>query len=152
MTVELTLEYINTEWAKDTILNDLDIAGEVKKLPQLHSKWLTHISVAKDSLRRLAKKFLNLRKIKYHYYRGELSKDDLLKYGWKQWQGAKPLKGEMEELLKGDADILKFEDQIKMHENMIWTMEQILRSLHQRGFDLKTLLGAKQFYSGYGGV
>jgi hypothetical protein len=151
MTVEIDLEYISSEWAKDTIINDLDIPSEVKRLPQLHSKWLTHISSAKDMLRRLAKKYITLRKIKFRYYRGELSREDLVKYGWQQWQGTKPLKGEMDEFLKGDSDLLKLEDQIKIVENMIWTMEQILRSLHQRGFDLKTLLAAKQFYSGFGG-
>jgi hypothetical protein len=145
---EFDLEKIAEEWAKDAVINELDIVKEIGRVPILHAKYLQRLTTAKLKLQRFKVKYHKLRQLKFRYYRGELSKEELTTYGWEQWQGMKPLKSEMNEFLQGDVDLVQIEEKMEFVEAIISTYESILKSINQRGWDLRTMLQAKQFYSG----
>jgi len=54
----------------------------------------------------------------------------------------------MDEFLKGDTDLSLLEDKVAYMEVIIQALEQIIRSINSRGYDLRTLLDAKKFYNG----
>jgi hypothetical protein len=89
-----------------------------------------------------------LRKSKFRYYRGELSRDELTEYGWEQWQGIKPMKNEMDEFLTGDSDLNTLEVKIKYLETMIYLLESILGQIKARDWQLKTAVEWKKFLAG----
>jgi hypothetical protein len=89
-----------------------------------------------------------LRKSKFRYYRGELSRDELTEYGWEQWQGVKPMKNEMDEFLTGDSDLNTLEVKIKYLETMIYLLESILGQIKARDWQLKTAVEWKKFLAG----
>lgn len=142
------IDALLNEWEKDSPIDELDIAGSIRDVPKLHSKYIRHLTNAKLHLRTLASRYQKLRKIKFRYYRGELTKEELTKLNWPQWQGIKPLKNEMEEFLKGDVELIAVEEMIVNTESIISTLEQIIKSINSRGYDVRTLLEAKKFYNG----
>jgi len=146
--MDFDLEKLNADWATDSNVNEYDIAESIRDTPKLHAKYIGMLSRARLRLRAYHSKYNNLRQTKFRYYRGELTKDELAELNWPQWQGTKPLKNEMDEFLKGDADLNRLEDKMAYVEVIIGALEQIIRSINSRGYDLRTLLDAKKFYNG----
>jgi hypothetical protein len=88
------------------------------------------------------------RKNKFRYYRGELSRDELQDLQWDQWQGVKPIKNEMDEFLKGDAELNTMDIKIKYLETMIYFLESVLQQIKARDWQIKTAVEWKKFLAG----
>jgi len=61
--------------------------------------------------------YLRLRKLKFRYYRGELSKEELTELGWDQYLNNRPLKNEMDEVMTTDDDIIQITDKVEYINN-----------------------------------
>jgi len=146
--MEFDLQAITEEWVKDAEINELDLADAARATPRLHAKYLSKLSFAKLHLQRLSIRYDKMRGNRYRYYRGEMSKDELVKYSWTQWQGNKPIKSEMDEFLKGDDELKKIEELINYQAVIVSTLESILKGISSRGWDVRTTLDAKKFYNG----
>lgn len=144
----IDFEELSKEWKEDARYDELELEEAIHRVPILHAKWLEKTTRAKLSLFRLNTKYNVLRQLKFRYYRGECTKEELDKHGWPQWQGAKPLKSAMDEFLEGDSELNTAKEKIAYMETIVYFLEQVMRSLNSRGYDLKTMLQAKQFYSG----
>ena len=78
----------------------------------------------------------------------DLLRQELEDEGWVQYQGNKPLKNEMDELLQCDTDLISLEDKIEYFKTMIYTLEQIIRSLNSRTWDIKSGIEWSKFTNG----
>lgn len=142
------LESLSAEWTKDAVMDELDLVGSIRDVPKLHAKWITTTTKAKIRLLGLQRKYNNLRQLKYRYYRGECTREELEANGWAQWQGVKPMKSGMDEFLSGDKELTELKEKQQYMESIIYFCEGVVRSINSRGYDLKTMLAAKQFYNG----
>jgi hypothetical protein len=77
-----------------------------------------------------------------------MSRDELEQEGWSQFQGNKPLKNEMEEFLQCDADLLSLQDKIEYFKTVVYTLEQIIRSINSRTWDIKSAVEWTKFTNG----
>jgi hypothetical protein len=144
----MKLSEIQEEWKKDSQISEVDLGRESLKTPQLHSKYLTFLSNAKLRLRKEESKYFNTRRLKYKYYRGEMARDELEELGWSQFQGNKPLKNEMDEYLQCDEDLITCMDNIEYLKTSIYTLEQIIRSINSRTWDIKSAIEYVKFTNG----
>jgi hypothetical protein len=144
----MKLSELQEEWKRDSVIDELNLGRESTKVPTLHSKYITFLSNAKLKLRKAESEYYNTRRMKYRYYRGELSQEELIQYGWEQWQGNKPLKNEMDEFLNCDKDLIEFEDKIEYFRTIVYTLEQIIRSLNSRTWDIKSAIEWHKFSNG----
>ena len=144
----MKLSEIQDEWKRDSVISEVDLGRESLKTPQLHSKYLNYLSNAKLRLRKEESKYLSLRRLKYKYYRGEMSRSELETLGWSQFLGNKPLKNEMDEFLQCDEDLNSSLDAIEYLKTSIYTLEQILKSLNSRTWDIKSAIEYLKFTSG----
>lgn len=126
----------------------MDLGRESLKTPTLHAKYLTFLSNAKLRLRKEESKYFNMRKMKYKYFRGEMTREELEEYGWTQYLGNKPLKNEMDEFLQCDDDLNQCLDNVEYLKTCIYTLEQILRSINSRTWDIKSAIEYIKFTSG----
>ena len=144
----MKLTEINDEWKRDSVINELELGREAVKVPTLHAKYLTMLSNAKLQQRKAESDYNNLRRVKYRYYRGELSREDLENLGWSQFQGNKPLKNEMDEYLAYDDELNALLDKIEYFKTMVYTLEQIIRSINSRTWDIKSSIEWSKFTNG----
>ena len=115
----MRIEDLQNEWTQDCVIDD-DHLGEASTItPSLHAKWIQYLTEAKLRLAKYHAEHATLRKNKFRYYRGELSREQLAELGWEQWQGIKPLKNEMDEFLSGDEDL----NQLNLKVEYLGTME-----------------------------
>jgi hypothetical protein len=103
---------------------------------------------SKLKLIKLRQEYANLRTLKFRYYRGELSRAELTELNWTQCQLGKPLKSEMDEILKGDTDLTTIETKIEYIVSMIYMLESILNSIKDRTWSIRNAIEFKKFQAG----
>ena len=144
----MKLSQIQEEWKIDSKINELELGREAVKVATLHSKYLTLLSNIKLQLRKAESDYNNMRRVKYKYYRGELSREELEKLNLEQYLGNKPLKNEMDEFMLCDEDLNLLTDKIEYYKTVVYTLEQILRSLNSRTWDIKSAIEWNKFTNG----
>ena len=144
----MRLTEIQEMWEQDSRIDETNLGRESTRVPTLHAKYLVYLSKVKLQLRKAESDYYNTRRLKYRYYRGEMSKDELEDNGWMQWQGNKPLKNEMDEFLQCDQNLIELQDKVEYFKTVIYTLEQILRSINSRTWDIKTAVEWSKFTNG----
>jgi hypothetical protein len=144
----MNIEQIQDMWDIDADIDDNYLGEHATKAPKLHAKYIKLLVGVKLKHTKLSSDYNMLRKAKFRYYRGELSRDELNDLGWVQWQGVKPLKNEMDEFLTGDTDLNTLRVKIDYLETMIYLLESILGQIKARDWQLKTAVEWKRFLAG----
>lgn len=142
------LNLIKTEWSKDSKIERLKIRDEILRTPLLHSKYLTWLMDIKEFYRSIEVDVITLHRLKSRYYRGELGKDELISYGWDQWQGIKPIKAELENLINTDPDMIILTTKLNECRICLDSLESIIKAIASRSYDIKTFIEAEKFYNG----
>lgn len=136
------------EWENDCKIND-DYLGEASTFtPNLHSKYINILVAMKLKRSKIEADFKVLRKNKFRYYRGELSRSELEMLGLEQWQGVKPLKNEMDEFLEGDGELVALKSKIDYLNITIEFLESVLNAIKARDWQIKNGIEWKKFLTG----
>jgi len=77
-----------------------------------------------------------------------MTQAELLDEEWTQWQGNKPLKNEMDEYLQVDTNLISLQDKIEYFKTILYHLEQIIRSLNSRTWDIKNSIEWQRFTNG----
>jgi len=144
----MNLEEIQQEWEVDCKIDDNHLGEASTYTPNLHAKYLKLLVNVRLRLTKTRAEYNLLRKNKFKYYRGELSREELTQLGWEPWQFNKPLKNEMDEFLQGDKDLIDNNARVEYLETMYYTLESILNQIKARDWQLKNAISWKQFLSG----
>jgi hypothetical protein len=144
----MNIEQLQEEWDKDCEIDDNYLGEHATKTPKLHAKYIRFLVNVKLKHTKLQSDYNLLRKNKFRYYRGELSREELQALDWMQWQGIKPLKNEMDEFLSGDSDLNTLRVKIDYLETMIYFLESVLGQIKSRDWTIKTAVEWKKFLAG----
>jgi hypothetical protein len=144
----MKLSEIQDMWSKDAKINELDLGKSSIQIAELHAKYLNILSNTKLQLRKCEADYLRLRRTKFKYYRGEMTLDELKEHNWNQYQGLKPLKNEVEDIVNCDEDVIRCVDKVEYMKAMLYQLEQIIRSLNGRGWEIKNAIEWTKFTNG----
>jgi len=143
-----TLDEITALWDVDSTIDSTHLDDESVKTAKLHAKYISLLMNTKLRYSKTKVDVNTLRKNKFRYYRGELSKQELTELGWEQWQYTKPLKNEMDEFLKGDSDITAMDLKLEYLTATIYLLESILKSISDRTWSIRNCISYKTFLAG----
>ena len=144
----MNIEQLQEMWEADCEIDDNYLGEQSIATPKLHAKYVKMLVQVKLKHTKLQSDYNLLRKNKFRYFRGEMSREELKENNWDQWQGVKPLKNEMDEFLTGDGDLNQLEVKIKYLETMIYLIESILQQIKARDWQIKTAVEWKKFLAG----
>lgn len=144
----MTLDEIQQMWESDSEIDDNHLGEASTTSAKLHSKYLKLLIDAKLKLAKYNTDYNTLRAGKFRYYRGEMSRQELVDNGWDQWQGTKPLKNEMDEFLTGDSDLNKLKLRIEYLNTMVYALESIMTSIRGRDWSVRNGIEWKKFLAG----
>ena len=144
----MNIEELETMWETDCQIDDNFLGEYATATPKLHAKYIKELVRVKLKHTKYQSDYNLLRKNKFRLYRGELSRDELTSLGWEQWQGVKPLKNEMDEFLQVDPDLIILQDKIEYFKTVMYQLEQIIRSLNSRTWDIKNSIEWTKFTNG----
>lgn len=140
------LQTILKQWGEDQKIDiDLGITGQ--DISRLHHKYLEMYTSNVLVLKKLENKLKRLWKIKWEYYLGFMTEDDLRKYELEPFQ-QKVLKTDVNVYIDADEDIIAARNKIAEHEQIVHALDSILKQLSNRQFLIKSLVDWEKFKVG----
>ena len=140
------LEQILKYWETDSQMDQTEPSKELLKIPLLHSKYLNILTKHKIASKKAHFDYLRMRKIKWEYFTGKMSKEELDEYGWEPFQFA--LKSDINTYLEADGDLIKLLEKKVYHEEAISVIESIMSELKQRTWQLRDFISWEKFVNG----
>jgi len=140
------IDEILLEWENDSEIDRTEPGRELLKIPKLHSKYLSFMSYYRQLVRSIEFKYSELKKLKWQYYTGKMSKEDLEQNGWEPFPYV--LKSDVSTYIEGDKDLNKLLAQKAMYQESVTVCEFILKELHSRTFQLKSFIEYERFIQG----
>lgn len=129
----------------DAVINKSDLTAESLKIPILMAKYQRHLiqesRILKSAEQLLDKKRLDL----YKYYTGD-APDAVYK---EKPLNKKPLKSDIEKYyMEADSDYQKLEQQIHNQSMKVKMLDDQMKSLAKRSFDIKNAIDWEKFKNG----
>ena len=147
----MTLDEILTLWKHDSKIDEAHLDVTSILCASLHSKYLELYSIAKLRGKKKDLEMAILKKDKWLYYNGKMSKEDMDSRGWNYdpFAGmAKPLKSDMDMFYETDVDISKLRLTMDYQQTIVDTLKDILDNIKWRHSTIKNIITWKQFTSG----
>jgi hypothetical protein len=135
-------------WEQDCIIDNNHLDDESIKTAKLHAKYINMLMETKLGISKRKIEISTLKRNKYRYYKGEMTRQELLDQGWDQWLYAKPLKYELEQLLEGDSDLVTMNLRLEYLEATLYLLESILKSIADRTWSIRNSISYKSFLAG----
>jgi hypothetical protein len=143
----MNLESIQKLWEFDAVINPSDLSGESLKIPKLHSKYYKIFSTERLTLLKYESEYKRLKMLKYDWLDAKLSRDELKDLGWEPCQRTF-LKQEIQSRIDSDIDIINMELKIGLQKEKMEFLESIIRSLTNRGYQIRAAIDWERFRSG----
>jgi len=140
------IEQILNHWEKDSVIDSTEPGKELIRIPILHSKYLTMLIKHKLASKKANFDYLRLKKIKWEYYNGKLSREELEEHGWEQFKFT--LKSDITTYLESDIDLIRLLEKKMYHEEVIIMIESIMKELNSRTYQLKDFISWEKFING----
>jgi hypothetical protein len=141
-----SLEEIMLEWDKDGEIDRTEPGRELLKIPKLHSKYLNIMTYYKQLVKSVEFKFNEMKKLKWQYYTGKMSHDELKEQEWEPFPYV--LKSDVSIYIEGDKDLNRLLAQKAKYQECVTACEYIMKELHSRTFQLKAFIEWERFIQG----
>lgn len=142
------VEKIVEQWEQDAKIDPVDLKGSSLSTPLLHAKYVRLLAVWKSRKTQLRVKLNEVRQDKTDYYMGKWSLQQCKERGISQYQGNRPLKSELENLLNSDQDVNKILIQTEAVETIVDVLESILTMIKSRDFQISNAIKVMIFEAG----
>ena len=140
------LEQVLKYWETDSVMDQTEPSKELLRIPVLHSKYLNILTKHKIASKKAHFDYLRMRKVKWEYFTGKMSKEELDQYGWEPFQFA--LKSDITTYLEADNDLIKLLEKKVYHEEVISVIESVMAELKQRTWQLRDFISWEKFVNG----
>ena len=146
-------EQLKTDWTEDSHVDfqfknksyTADLAQLALDIPYQHNKYLNHytdISQIKTSLEFEIRKLI---RNKREYYGGEA---DAKTYAEKPFGGKISTQDKMKVYVESDDDVINLEAKIKYLDQMLYWLDQVMKQISNRGFQVKSAIEWEKFING----
>lgn len=133
------LDDLQESWSKDCDFNEANLGEESLLIPRLHQKYFVQYNKYKLILEEEKLKLKTVWRNKWLWYNGKAVDDNGAAFD------LKILKGDINTFLESDEDIQKQQLRIAYFETCINYIENILKMINNRGFQVKNAIDAKRF-------
>jgi hypothetical protein len=147
----MSLNDILESWKKDSVIDENALDDVTVETSKMHAKYLEIFALSKLQLKRKEFEQDQIKKVKWMYYNGKMTKADMDSRGWAYdpFDGmSKPLKSEMEMFYNTDTDLVKIKSGIEYQRSIIDTLEEIMSNIKWRHQHVRNVLEFKKFTSG----
>jgi len=143
----MSTDDISEIWAKDAKIDESNLAGEAKKIPELHNKYYSMYYKEALRVKKLRYDYKELELAKREWYDGTMAEEDLKERGWKPFQ-KRVMKNDMDRYIQADRDIINLSLKIDYHSTRANYLEDIVKTLHSRNFIIKSMIDILKFQHG----
>ena len=142
----MNLEQIQEMWEKDSKIDPDNLHDESLKIPQLHSKYYTLYNTITLLRERAREQDAKVRLERYNYYTGkapaEVYVEEPFPYKVRE-------KDAIQRHLEADDKMNKVDMKIKYYDIMLKFLEEIIRNISGRTYQIKNAIEWNKFQAGY---
>lgn len=143
----MKLDDIYQEWEKDSEINRNELGDEALRIPKLHHKYFKIFTQERLTLRKLEFDLKQLKLEKYEFFTQGPTPEQHDK-GWKLPPQGKILKSDANNYVDADPDIINLALRIGMQLEKIELLESVIKTLTNRGFNIKSAIEWEKFKVG----
>ena len=143
----MDLEKIQVMWEKDSHIDPDNLHDESLKIPQLHSKYYTLYNTITLLREKAREQYSKVRLERYNYYTGkspaEVYVEEPFPYKVRE-------KDAIQRHLDADDKMNKIDMKIKYYDVMLKFLEEIIRAVSNRTYQIKNAIEWNKFQAGFG--
>ena len=143
----MSTDDISEIWAKDCKIDESNLVGESKKIPELHNKYYTMYYKEALKVKKLRYDYKELELAKREWFDGSMAEEDLRERGWKPQQ-KKIIRQDIDKSIQSDRDIINLSLKIDYHSTRANYLEDIIKTIHSRNFVIKNMVDILKFQHG----
>jgi hypothetical protein len=142
----MNLEQIQEMWEKDSRIDPDNLHDESLKIPQLHSKYYTLYNTITLLRERSREQYAKVRLERYNYYTGKATAEV---YAEEPFPYKVREKDAIQRHLEADDKMNKVDMKIKYYDIMLKFLEEIIRNISGRTYQIKNAIEWNKFQAGY---
>lgn len=140
------IEYEDT-WATEAPLALDNLDRDLQNIPRLHARWWKYYTIERQRYQRVQNDYKQLYRQRWEYFAGKLDDDERTKLGWPP-QPLRILSQNMDVYLSGDPVMQAELNKKFAAEETCKFIEDVLKSIHNRGYLIKTTVDFLRFKNG----
>ena len=143
----MDLEKIQAMWEKDSQIDPDNLHDESLKIPQLHSKYYTLYNTITLLREKAREQYNKVRLERYNYYTGKAPAEAYVEepFPYKVRE-----KDAIQRHLDADDKMNKIDMKIKYYDVMLKFLEEIIRAISNRTYQIKNAIEWNKFQAGFG--
>ena len=145
----MDLEKIQAMWEKDSHIDPDNLHDESLKIPQLHSKYYTLYNTITLLREKAREQYNKVRLERYNYYTGKATAEV---YAEEPFPYKVREKDAIQRHLEADDKMNKIDMKIKYYDVMLKFLEEIIRAISNRTYQIKNAIEWNKFQAGFGSV
>ena len=142
----MNLEQIQEMWEKDSKIDPDNLHDESLKIPQLHSKYYTLYNTITLLRERAREQYDKVRLERYNYYTGKATAEV---YAEEPFPYKVREKDAIQRHLEADDKMNKIDMKIKYYDIMLKFLEEIIRNISGRTYQIKNAIEWTKFQAGF---
>jgi len=140
----MTLEELQELAGKDLKINDTELDLESLKTPQLHNKYMKHLTKFKLMLSKAEAEFAQTKRTLWEYYTG---KADASVYAKKPFD-LKILKQDVDQYIQSDDEYIKAKQKVDYLSTTTDFLDRTIRQIQSRDWNIRNAIEWRKFTSG----
>ena len=142
----MNLEAIQEMWEKDSKIDPDNLHDESLKIPQLHSKYYTLYNTITLMREKARTQYSKVRLERYNYYTGKAPAEAYIEepFPYKVRE-----KDAIQRHLEADDRMNKVDMKIKYYDIMLKFLEEVIRAVSNRTYQIKNAIEWNKFQAGY---
>ena len=143
----MDLEKIQAMWEKDSHIDPDNLHDESLRIPQLHSKYYTLYNTITLLREKAREQYSKVRLERYNYYTGKAPAEAYVEepFPYKVRE-----KDAIQRHLEADDKMNKIDMKIKYYDVMLKFLEEIIRAVSNRTYQIKNAIEWNKFQAGFG--
>ena len=143
----MDLEKIQAMWEKDSHIDPDNLHDESLRIPQLHSKYYTLYNTITLLREKAREQYSKVRLERYNYYTGKATAEV---YAEEPFPYKVREKDAIQRHLEADDKMNKIDMKIKYYDVMLKFLEEIIRAVSNRTYQIKNAIEWNKFQAGFG--
>jgi len=143
----MNLDKIQEMWQKDSVIDPDNLHDESLKIPQLHSKYYTVYNTVTLLREKARTNYNTIRLERYNYYTGKAEPEVYVEepFPYKVRE-----KDAIQRYMDADEKLIKVDLKIKYYDSTLKFLEEIIRTISNRTYQIKNAIEWHKFQAGFG--
>jgi hypothetical protein len=143
----MNFDELKQQVQEDLKIESTELAIESVNTPQIHNKYLLFLKKHKEALAEDERTLRVMKKYKWLYYTGKLSKEELDQFKWEPFD-LNILKTDVDKFIDADDDVIKLERQITEKKELVSYLDGVVKIVANRQWNIRSAIEWIKFSHG----